>query len=70
MGKRPKTTIGGEKITRKDAIKKAGVTALAASSLLLLDTKAKACTSVANNNSTLSFNDDHNGHDRHRSHHR
>jgi len=34
-----------EKITRKEAIKKAGVTALATTSLLLLDTKAKACTS-------------------------
>lgn len=34
-----------EKITRKEAIKKAGVAALATTSLLLLDTKAKACTS-------------------------
>lgn len=34
-----------EKITRKEAIKKAGLTALAASSLLFLETKAHASTS-------------------------
>ncbi len=37
--------IRNETITRKEAIKKVGVSALAASSLLLLDTKAKACAS-------------------------
>ncbi|MFV0266109.1 MAG: hypothetical protein ACK5HT_03130 [Draconibacterium sp.] len=36
---------GNGTITRKEAIKKVGVSALAASSLLLLDTKAKACAS-------------------------
>lgn len=39
------TVEQGEKITRKQAIKKAGVTALAASSLLLLNTQAKASAS-------------------------
>lgn len=34
-----------ELITRKEAIKKAGITALTASSLLLLETKAHAQTS-------------------------
>jgi len=36
----------GETITRKEAIKKAGVTALAATSLLLLNTKNAAAGSV------------------------
>jgi hypothetical protein len=44
------TVEQGEKITRKQAIKKAGVTALAASSLLLLNTQAKAQASGATGN--------------------
>ena len=41
-----------ERITRKDAIKKAGLTALTASSLLLLNTKAKASASATSNRRT------------------
>ena len=36
----------GEKITRKEAIKKVGITALTTASLLFLQTKAKAGGSV------------------------
>ena len=43
--KQNKEKNSGKKMTRKEAIKKAGVTALAATSLILLDTKAKACAS-------------------------
>lgn len=37
-----KNNVMDKKITRKEAIKKAGVTALAATSLVLLNTKANA----------------------------
>lgn len=46
MEKNQEHVESGEKITRKQAIKKAGVTALAASSLLLLNTNAQASASV------------------------
>lgn len=39
-----------KKITRKQAIKKAGITALAATSLVFLKTKASACDSCQNHN--------------------
>lgn len=39
-----------KKISRKEAIKKAGVTALAATSLVLLQTDASASTSCPNHN--------------------
>lgn len=37
--------LSGKKITRKEAIKKAGITALTATSLLFLETKAHAAQS-------------------------
>ena len=44
-----------KKITRKEAIKKAGVTVLAATSLVFLNTKANACTSGRIGNSTTQW---------------
>lgn len=46
MEKNQEHIESGEKITRKQAIKKVGVTALAASSLLLLNTNAASAASV------------------------
>lgn len=53
-----------KKITRKEAIKKAGMSALVASSLVLLNTKANACDSV-----TTGTDNSDNGH-KHRRRHR
>lgn len=46
MNKKTHSENFNEKITRKEAIKKAGVTAMAATSLLLLNTKAEASGSA------------------------
>ncbi len=63
-----------KKITRKEAIKKAGVTVLATSSLLLLNTKAHACTSgstgTGNNQTVETHSREHKKHRRHRRHRR
>ena len=45
-----KNNDSGKKISRKEAIKKAGITALATTSFLLLKTNAQACASCQNNN--------------------
>ena len=47
MKNQEKTTNTGKKITRKEAIKKVGITALATSSFLLLNTqKSQACSTT------------------------
>jgi len=53
MDKKSKHTKGAnqkEKMTRKEAIKKAGVTALATSSLILLNSKESSACSCPNHN--------------------
>ena len=58
MKQKEKKSLAGKKITRKEAIKKAGISTLATSSFLLLKTNAHASASNSNNEPGTNTDDD------------